>query len=242
MKKNEFRIVLISGGIDPIAIATMEKFVAAGFLVVFLDSDDRKGRLVVSEMKAQKKPVDFFQVDTTQPEQLELVARQIFDKYKRIDVLINNSSSTHTLDSEDWQAVLDRSLKSVMNCIKYMAPYMVLNNFGRILNTTSLLGLYGEINQTNYNAVKNGVLGISKIWLMELSKNNITVNTVAPGYIESDYIGKNPPVMLKSITEKIPVRKIGKPIDVANAYFFLASEEASYINGTVLQVDGGYAV
>jgi 3-oxoacyl-[acyl-carrier protein] reductase len=242
MRKNEHKIAIISGGIDSIALATMEKFTSAGYLVIFWDSDDRKGRVIVSELKAKKKAVEFMQVDTIQLEKLEIAARQIFDKYKRIDILINNSHTANAIDSEDWNSTLDKSLKGVMNCIKAISPYMVLNSYGRILNTTSLLGLYGDINQVNYTAVKNGVLGISKIWLLELSKNNITVNTVAPGYIEGDFTGKNPALLLKSIKEKIPSRRIGKPDEIANAYYFLASEEASYINGAVLNVDGGYTV
>lgn len=240
-KNNDHKIAIISGGIDSIALATMEKFTQAGYLVLFWDADDRKGKVIVSELKAKKKTVEFYQADTTQLEKLEILARQVFDKYKRIDVLINNSSSVPT-NQEDWADTLDKSLKGVMNCIKAVSPYMVLNNTGRIINTTALLGVYGDVNQVNYTAVKNGVLGISKIWLLELSKNNITVNNVAPGYIESEFIEKNSAALLKSIKEKIPSRRIGKPEDVATAYFFLASEEASYINGTVLNVDGGYTV
>jgi 3-oxoacyl-[acyl-carrier protein] reductase len=119
---------------------------------------------------------------------------------------------------------------------------MLLNNSGRILNTTALLGLYGDVNQSNYSAVKNGVFGISKIWTLELSKHNITVNTIAPGYIDSEYINKNTSMVIKSIKEKIPARKIGSAQDIANAYYFLASEDASYITGSVLTVDGGYNV
>jgi 3-oxoacyl-[acyl-carrier protein] reductase len=242
MRKTEHKIIVISGGADAIATACIQKFCEHGAKVIIWDKDELKSKLILSEFKAKKFQVEFQQVDITDLEETEKNAKILFDKYQRIDVLLNNASGTTDTIEADWQKALDKSLKGVMNCIKAISPYMVLSNFGRIINTTALLGLYGDVNQVNYSAVKNGVLGISKIWAMELSKHNITVNTIAPGYIESDYINKNTAMVIKSIKEKIPARKIGTTQDVANAYFFLASEEASYITGNVLNVDGGYCV
>ena len=244
MRKAENKVVIISGGADSIAGATIKKFCQDGARVILWDTDEQKGKIVVANLKSQKLTVDFMKTDITKLEETEKKAKDIYEKYKRIDVLINNAaaSSENTNNDDDWQKTIDKSLSGVMNCIKAVSPYMLLNNSGRILNTTALLGLYGDVNQANYTAVKNGVIGISKIWALELSKHTITVNTIAPGYIDSEYINKNTAMVIKSIKEKIPARKIGTAQDVANAYFFLASEEASYITGTVLNVDGGYNV
>ncbi len=242
MRKSESRVVIISGVADAIAIATIQKFCQDGAKVILWDLDESKGKITVANFKAQKFNVEFQKIDITNIEETEKKAKEIQEKHKRIDVLINNAGISTEKNDADWQILIDKSLNGVMNCIKAISPYLLLNNSGRILNTTALLGLYGDINQANYMAVKNGVLGISKIWALELSKYNITVNTIAPGYIESEYINKNTAMVLKSIKEKIPARKIGTAQDIANAYFFLASEEASYITGTVLNVDGGYNV
>ncbi len=242
MRTSENRIVVISGGADAIAEASIQKFCKEGARVILWDTDEQKSKLVIANLKAQKFLLDFQKTDITNLSETEKRAKEIYDKYKRIDVLINNSSTSNTRNEEDWQKLIDKSLSGVMNCIKAVSPYMLLSNAGRIVNTTALLGVYGDVNQANYTAVKNGVIGISKIWALELSKHNITVNTIAPGYIDSDYISKNTAMLLKSIKEKIPARKIGTAQDIANAYFFLASEDASYITGTVLNVDGGYNV
>ncbi len=242
MRKSENKIVIISGGADSIAVASIHKFCQSGAKVILWDTDEKKGKIVTANLKALKCTVDFHKINITDLAQTEAKAKEIYDKHKRIDVLINNAASSSGASENDWQKMIDKSLSGVMNCIKSVSPYMLLNNSGKILNTTALLGLYGDINQANYVAVKNGVIGISKIWALELSKHGITVNTIAPGYIESEYINKNTAMVIKSIKEKIPARKIGTAEDIANAYFFLASEEASYITGTVLNVDGGYSV
>ena len=242
MRKSENRVVIITGGADAIATATIQRFCQEGAKVILWDLDEQKGKVIVATLKTQKYSIEFQKTDITNLEETEKRAKEIQEKHKRIDVLINNAAiSTEKTDTE-WQLLIDKSLHGVMNCIKAVSPYLLLNNAGKIINTTALLGLYGDINQINYTAVKNGVIGISKIWALELSKYNITVNTIAPGYIESDYINKNTAMVIKSIKEKIPARKIGTPQDIANAYFFLASDEASYITGTVLNVDGGYNV
>ena len=242
MRKSESRVIIISGGADTIASAAVHRFCQDGSKVILWDLDEKKGKIVLADLKSKKLNVEFQKVDITNLEETEKKAKEIHEKNKRIDVLINNAAVSNEKNDLDWQVLIDKSLNGVMNCIKAVSPYLLLNNTGRILNTTALLGLYGDINQANYLAVKNGVLGISKIWALELSKYNITVNTVAPGYIESEYINKNTAMVLKSIKEKIPSRKIGTAQDIANAYFFLASEDASYITGTVLNVDGGYNV
>ncbi len=242
MRKSENKIVIISGGADSIATASINKFCKSGAKVILWDTDEQKGKIVVANLKAQKCTVDFQKVDNTNLEETEKRAKEIYEKYQRIDILINNAASSIDAGESDWSKLIDKSLSGVMNCIKAVSPYMLLNNYGRIINTTALLGLYGDVNQANYSAVKNGVIGISKLWALELSKHNITVNTIAPGYIDSEYINKNTAMVIKSIKEKIPARKIGTAEDIANAYFFLASDEANYITGTVLNIDGGYCV
>jgi 3-oxoacyl-[acyl-carrier protein] reductase len=242
VRKSDKKIIIINGTADAIAIAGIKKFGQSDVHVFIWDNDEQTGNVVVASLKAQKYVVEFQKTDSTKLEEIEKRAKTIFDKYSRIDILINNGSSTFEQSNIDWPTQIEKSLSGVMNGIKAVSPYMLMANFGRIINTTALLGLYGSVNQANYTSIKNGVIGISKIWTLELSKHNITVNTVAPGYVDCDYISKNTAMVVKSIKEKIPARKIGTAEDVANAYFFLASEDASYITGAVLNIDGGYSV
>ena len=140
---------------------------------------------------------------------------------------------------EQWQQVIDVNLTGVFNCTKTVSAVMLEKGYGRIINTSSVVGLYGNFGQTNYVATKSGVIGLTKVWARELGKKGITVNAVAPGFIATEMVQKMPENVLKMMEEKTPVGRLGKPEDIANAYAFLAGEDASFINGAVLSVDGG---
>lgn len=239
------KVTIITGGAQGIGKTTVEMFASQGAKVVMWDINEDKGRSSVMEFREKGFEIEFTYVDTTRYPSVEDAAKKVFDKYSRIDILINNAGITRdatllNMTLEQWQQVIDVNLTGVFNCTKAVAPYMVQNKAGRIINTSSLVGIYGNFGQTNYAATKSGVVGITKVWARELSKHNITVNAVAPGFIETDMLKTIPDKIIKSIQEKIPLGRLGKPSDIANAYLFLASEEASYISGSVLSVDGGY--
>jgi 3-oxoacyl-[acyl-carrier protein] reductase len=162
----------------------------------------------------------------------------------RLDVLVNNAGITRDarmqkMSEEQWDAVIDVNLKGVWLCAKAAAPIMLAQGVGVILNAASIVGLHGNFGQSNYVASKSGVIGMTKTWARELGPGGIRVNAVAPGFIQTDMIATVPEKVIEGITERTPLRRLGSAQDIANAYLFLASDEASFITGTVLSVDGG---
>ena len=143
------------------------------------------------------------------------------------------------MTAAQWQQVIDVNLMGVFNCVKAVSPYMLERGYGRILNASSVVALYGNFGQTNYVAAKAGVIGMSKVWAREFGRKGVTVNAVAPGFIQTDMVGTIPKEYLDQLKEKTPLGRMGQPEDIANAYLFLASDEASFITGTTLSVDGG---
>ena len=186
-------------------------------------------------------------VNTTDPEAVELAAKELTEQYARIDVLINNAGITRDatikkMTYNDWSQVIDVNLNGVFNCIKATVPLMIEAGYGRIINTSSVVGLYGNFGQTNYASTKSGLIGMSKTLAKELGKYNITVNAVAPGFILTEMVQKMPEKVIQMMHDKTPLGRLGTPDDVANAYAFLASQEASFISGSVLSVDGAVSL
>lgn len=164
-----------------------------------------------------------------------------------VDVLINNAgilrdATLQKLSPEDWQAVIDVNLTGVFHCSKALSPKMITQSSGRIINTASVVALYGNYGQSNYVAAKSGVVGLTKVWARELGKFGITVNAVAPGFIDTGMIAGMPERVMEKLLERSALKRIGSPDDVARAYAFLASEDAAFITGTVLSVDGGATI
>jgi len=169
---------------------------------------------------------------------------EIVSKHKKIDILINNAGITRDasllkMTPDQWKQVIDVNLTGVFNCTKAVAPIMVENKSGKIVNTSSVVGLYGNFGQTNYVATKSGIIGMTKVWARELGRKGINVNAVAPGFIATEMVETIPEKVIDMLKEKTPLGKLGNPEDIANAYLFLVSDEAKYITGTVLSVDGG---
>ncbi|MCL4416785.1 MAG: 3-oxoacyl-[acyl-carrier-protein] reductase [Actinobacteria bacterium] len=169
----------------------------------------------------------------------------IYSKEARLDILVNNAGilrdiTLQKMSEKDWDDVIDVNLKSVFNCCKAALPKMIENNYGRIINMSSVIGLKGNFGQTNYAASKAGIIGFSKSLSYETAKKGITVNVVAPGVIETDILKEIPDNIMDRIISNIPMGKLGKPEDIANMVLFLASDKASYITGQVFNVNGGY--
>jgi 3-oxoacyl-[acyl-carrier protein] reductase len=243
MKRFENKVVIVTGGANGIGKVASMRFAAEGARVMIWDVNNEKGEQTRNEIEAEGGTAYFYQVDTTNPEQTEETARKVNEKWGSVDVLINNAGITRDatlkkMSFKDWQQVLDVNLTGVFNCSKAVLPYMEAQGWGRIINTSSVVGLYGNFGQTNYAATKAGLIGMTKTMAKELGKYGITVNAVAPGFIATDMVATIPEKVINMMKERTPLRRLGTPEDIAAAYCFLASEEAGFISGTVLSVDG----
>lgn len=244
MNRLQDRVAIVTGGANGIGKVTAQRFAAEGARVMIWDLDRERGETTASEIKEQGYEAAFMAVNTSQFEEVESGTKRVADRWGRIDILINNAGITRDaslkkMTIEQWQQVMDVNLTGVFNCTKVISNYMVAQGYGRIISASSVVGLYGNFGQTNYVAAKAGVIGMTKVWARELGRKGITANAVAPGFIATEMIKKIPDEVLKQIEAKIPIGKMGDPEDIANAYVFLASDEARYINGAVLSVDGG---
>ncbi|EMR02114.1 3-oxoacyl-[acyl-carrier-protein] reductase [Cesiribacter andamanensis] len=244
MKRLENKIAIITGGASGIGKVTAQRFAQEGATVIIWDLAEERGRETAHELEAQGYPARFMRVNTARYEEVEQAAREVADRWGRIDILINNAGITRDaslkkMTPEQWQQVLDVNLTGVFNCTKILSEYMVNGGWGRIISASSVVGLYGNFGQTNYVATKAGVIGMTRVWARELGRKGVTANAVAPGFIATEMTRQIPEEVRRQIEAKIPMGSMGDPLDIANAYVFLASDEARYINGAVLSVDGG---
>lgn len=244
MKRLENKVAVITGGAQGIGKAAVKRFAEEGAIVIIWDVNEDKANSTINEFKNISDKIEFQKVDVTKLESVSEAAKHIADKHKKIDILINNAGITRDasflkMTSEQWQQVIDVNLTGVFNCTKAVAPFMVENLYGKIVNTSSVVGLYGNFGQTNYVATKSGIIGMTKVWARELGRKGINVNAVAPGFIATEMVSTVPEKVLDMLKERTPLGKLGEPEDIANAYLFLSSDEAKFINGAVLSVDGG---
>ncbi len=247
MKGLKDKVVVVTGGADGIGKATALRFAQEGAKVAVWDLNETKGAETVAEIKAMGVEAIFIKVNTSQFVEVERVSQQVVEYFGRYDVLINNAGITRDatlkkMTPDLWQQVIDVNLTGVFNCAKCAADIMTEQNWGRIINASSVVALYGNFGQTNYAATKAGLVGMTKTMAKELGKKGVTVNAVAPGFILTEMVKKMPAEVLKSMEDKVPVRRLGLPEEIAATYAFLASDDAAYINGTVVSVDGGITI
>ncbi|RIV27163.1 3-oxoacyl-ACP reductase FabG [Fibrisoma montanum] len=240
------RIAIITGAARGIGRAAAELFCQEGATVIIWDVLDI-GEETAQTLRDQGFRCEFMPVSTTDVPAIEAAAREIYDRYGRIDILINNAGITRDrtllkMSHLEWQQVIDVNLTGVFNCTKAVVPYMVEQKYGRIICTSSINGVHGAFGQTNYAAAKAGIIGMVRSWAKELGSKGITANAVAPGFIKTDMTDAMPEEVRNQAVAAIPVRRIGEPMDIANAYRFLASEESGFVNGHVLSVNGGQAL
>jgi 3-oxoacyl-[acyl-carrier protein] reductase len=247
------RVCLITGGAAGIGKATALRFVEEGAQVVICDVNQEAGREAKAELGADAA---FYHVDVTDRQAVQTWVDDVAARYDRIDVLINNAGVMRDnmlvrvkegqlvkqMPEEEFDLVIAVNLKGVFNCTQAVAPYMIKQGSGVILNATSIVGLDGNFGQTNYVATKAGVVGMTKVWARELGRYNIRVNAVAPGFTLTEMVLQMPKDILEKMVARVPLGRMGEPRDIANAYLFLASDEASFISGTVLRVDGAIVV
>ena len=241
------RVAVITGGADGIGRATAMRFAQEGAVVVIWDMNEEKGKQTTAEINAAGGKASFLKVNTSNFAEVEAASKKVVEKYGKYEILINNAGITRDstlkkMTPELWQQVIDVNLTGVFYCAKCAADIMTEQGWGRIVNASSVVALYGNFGQTNYVATKAGLIGMTKTMARELGKKGVTVNAVAPGFILTDMVRKMPEEVLKSMEDKVPVKRLGKPEEIAAAYAFLASDDAAYINGTVISVDGGMTV
>ncbi|MFN2424543.1 MAG: beta-ketoacyl-ACP reductase [Cryomorphaceae bacterium] len=241
----ENKSAVITGGASGIGRETTLAFLKAGAKVMVWDVNEtaaEETRALAGELSAQ---LHFTKVDIRDYANVEAATADAVKALGRIDILINNAgitsdSTLKKMTPEQWQKVIDVNLTGVFNCGRAVSLHMMEHGQGgRIINTSSVVGLYGNFGQSNYVATKAGVIGLTKVWARELGRSQITVNAVAPGFIETDMIKTVPEKILDGLRGQTPLGRLGSPTDIANAYLFLASDQAAFITGTTLSVDGG---
>jgi 3-oxoacyl-[acyl-carrier protein] reductase len=240
------KVAIITGGARGIGKATAEVFTKEGAAVIIWDMLD-EGEKTASDLRTLGFSAEFQKISVTDLPALEAAAQLIVEKYGKIDILINNAGITRDksfmkMTSNEWQQVIDVNLTGVFNCTKAVTPYMVMKNYGRIICTSSIVGIHGAFGQTNYAAAKAGLIAMCRTWAKELGPKGITANAVAPGFVLTDMTDAIPADIRDAQIRAIPARRAGVPEDIAYTYLFLASDEASYVNGQVIGVNGGVAL
>lgn len=238
------KVAIITGAANGIGFAAASLFAKEGAKVALADYDASLGETKTEELKGQGYTVAFFQVDVANRDSVNSMVEEVVGRFGGIDILVNNAGITRDamlskLAVEDFQQVLDVNLTGVFHCTQAVLPILISNGKGKIINTSSVSGVYGNVGQTNYAATKAGVVGMTKTWAKELGRKGINVNAVAPGFIATGMTAKVPEKVLQQMKMMVPLGRLGNPEDIASAYLFLASDESNYVNGTVLHVDGG---
>jgi 3-oxoacyl-[acyl-carrier protein] reductase len=237
------KVALITGGLNGLGREAALVFAAEGARVAVCDLLP-EGNEVLAAIAEKGADAFYASCDVSNFDAVGSMVTAVLGRFGAIDILINNAGITRDatlmkMTPEQWNQVIGVNLSGVFNCTKHVAPYMVDRGHGKIINTSSIVGLFGNFGQTNYAATKAGLIGMTKTWARELGPKGITVNAVAPGFIATEMVKKMPEKVLQGMRDRTPMRRLGEPRDVANAYLFLASSEADFINGAVLSVDGG---
>ena len=241
------KVAIITGGGSGIGKEGALLYCKEGARVMIADFSEEAGQNTVAELKEAGYEASFFKVNVANRAQVRGLVEFTTNQYGKIDILINNAGITKDslvvkMTDEQWDQVIDINLTGVFNCGRAVAAKMVEQGSGRIINTSSVVGVYGNVGQTNYAATKAGVIGMTKSWAKELGPKGLTVNAVAPGYIATEMTKKVPEKILGMMSEKTPLRRLGTPLDVAKIYVFLASSDADFVNGAVVNVDGGLVI
>jgi 3-oxoacyl-[acyl-carrier protein] reductase len=242
------KVSIITGAARGIGAATAHKFAQEGAVVIVCDIEQGGVDAIVRELRdtSQAEAMGFV-VDVTKPATIRAMVDAVMDKHGRVDVLVNNAGIVQDaqlvkMSEVQFDRVIDVNLKGTYNCVKAVADIMVQQGRGVILNASSIVGLYGNFGQTNYAASKFGVIGMVKTWARELGRKGVRANAVCPGFVETPILDSIPDKVLEGLRQRVPLGRLGRPEDIANTYAFLASDEASYINGAVIEVSGGATI
>jgi 3-oxoacyl-[acyl-carrier protein] reductase len=238
------KVAIITGAGQGIGAATALKFAREGAIVAVGDLNAATVSAVVDSCREIGAESIGFTLDVSSRQSVEDMVGKVLDQFGRIDILVNNAGITRDarlqkMTLAQFDEVIDVNLRGVFHTAQAVADPMVEQGVGVILNASSVVGIYGNYGQTNYAAAKFGVIGFTKTWSRELGPKGIRVNAIAPGFIDTPILSTIPDDLLAKMREQVPLRRLGKPEEVANLYAFLASDEASYINGAVIEVSGG---
>ncbi len=250
------RSVIVTGGAAGIGRATALRFARAGDFVSAWDISDAAADALMAGLSAAGGSGELRKVDVSDAAAVEAAASAVAKARGRIDVLVNNAGIVRDaqlvkwkegalagqMTDKDFDAVIGVNLKGVFHCTRAVVPHMIAAGGGVILSASSVVGLYGNFGQTNYVATKAGVIGMTQVWARELGKFGIRVNAVAPGFIATEILKAMPEKVIQGMVARTPLGRMGKPEDIAEAYFWLASDAAAFVHGTTLSVDGGIVV
>ena len=237
------KVALITGAAKGIGFATAKRFTEEGAKVMLADLNEG----AVMEAVGQLKNAEPYVLNVTDRASIQCAVDDIIAKHQRIDILINNAGITQDarlvkMTEEQFDAVIDVNLKGVFNCTQLVVPHMLEAKKGAIVNASSVVGIYGNFGQTNYSATKFGVIGFTKTWAREFGQKGIRVNAVCPGFIATEMVKAMPENILQSIEQRSWMARLGTPEEMANVYLFLASDEASYVNGVTIEASGGISL
>ena len=241
------KIAIVTGAAQGIGLATALKFAQEGATVHLCDVRQEAVDSAVAQCRALGARAEGYLVDVTNREAVDAMLAKVRETFGRIDVLVNNAGITkdarlQKMSLAQFDAVIDVNLRGVFHASQAVADVMVGQGSGAILNASSVVGIYGNYGQTNYAASKFGVIGFTKTWSRELGPKGVRVNAVAPGFIETPILATVPDKVLDGLREQVPLKRLGRAEEIANVYAFLASDEASYVNGAVIEVSGGMTV
>jgi 3-oxoacyl-[acyl-carrier protein] reductase len=237
------KVAIITGAAKGIGFSTAQRFAEEGAIVILTDMNLES----VKGAAAQIPSAQAYAMNVTDRASIQAAVDQVMQKQGRIDILINNAGITQDarlvkMTEAQFDAVIDVNLKGVFNCTQLIVPHMLEAKSGAIVNASSVVGIYGNFGQTNYSATKFGVIGFTKTWARELGPKGIRVNAICPGFIATEMIKAMPENILQDIERRSWLGRLGTPEEIANVYLFLASNEASFINGVALEVSGGISL
>ncbi|AWW45547.1 3-oxoacyl-ACP reductase FabG [Polynucleobacter paneuropaeus] len=237
------KVAIITGAAKGIGFATAKRFAEEGAKVMIADISME----AVKTAAAQIPNAEAFVVNVTDRASIQIALDQILERHGQIDILINNAGITQDarlikMTEAQFDAVIDVNLKGVFNCTQLVVPHMLEKGKGAVVNASSVVGIYGNFGQTNYSATKFGVIGFTKTWARELGAKGIRVNAVCPGFISTEMVKAMPDNILQDIEKRSWLGRLGTPEEMANVYLFLASDEASYVNGVALEASGGISL
>ncbi|NBJ17047.1 MAG: 3-oxoacyl-[acyl-carrier-protein] reductase [Dehalobacter sp. 4CP] len=243
----ENKVAIVTGAGKGIGETIAKRYAKEGAMVICCARNIQQVSAVSAEIIKSGGKAKAFKVDVSKKADVENMVKSVLAEEGKIDILVNNAgiiddAQLKNMNDEQYEKVISINLTGTYNCARAVVNTMIAQNSGAIINTSSIVGIYGNFGQTNYAASKFGVIGFTKTWAKELGKYNIRCNAVCPGFIATSILDPMPEKVIKSLEDKVPLKRLGRPEEIASVFAFLASDEASYMNGAVLEVTGGLVI